>query len=473
MFLDLLKFQISINDQRKWRYLLNNLNNIWKFFTSVKLSVVLFLSLAVTSIVGTVIPQNRDPADYFQAYGDFLYRLFNVFDLFDMYHAWWFQLLIILLTLNIVVCSINRLSTTWKIVSIKNPPFVLSNFRKRTDNEYFVDNRSSEELKDIYERFVSRGFGYIRTEETDKGYCIFAEKWRWTRLGVYGVHLSIVLLLIGALIGSFFGFDGYVNIPEGEVASSIRIRNPGRTQPLDFGILCEDFNVSFYESGTPKEFRSRLTIIEHDKPVLKKDIIVNDPLRYKGINIFQSSYGQLPPKEVTLNFTSRKTGKEYKKKALIGRQIDIPESGGRFVLKDYINSYKFRGQPIGPAFIGILKQNNGSPIEVALPLRFPKFDSMQKRDIIVSVSEYTPRYYTGLQVTKDPGVWVVYSGFIMLIIGCYITFFMYHQRLCIDIVKKGKKCGIMVSGTANKNKFGMKNKIKRISEKLKDLKHGT
>jgi cytochrome c biogenesis protein len=98
---------------------------------------------------------------------------------------------------------------------------------------------------------------------------------------------------------------------------------------------------------------------------------------------------------------------------------------------------------------------------------------MQKGDMVISVSEYARRYYTGLQVTKDPGVWVVYSGFILLIIGCYITFFMSHQRLCIDIVKKGKKCRVMVSGTANKSKLGMQNKIKRISEKLIDLKHST
>jgi cytochrome c biogenesis protein len=98
---------------------------------------------------------------------------------------------------------------------------------------------------------------------------------------------------------------------------------------------------------------------------------------------------------------------------------------------------------------------------------------MQKGDMMISVSDYAQRYYTGLQVTKDPGVWIVYSGFILLIIGCYVTFFMSHQRLCINIEKKRKKCSVMVSGTANKNKFGMQNKIKRISEKLIDSEHSS
>ena len=223
----------------------------------------------------------------------------------------------------------------------------------------------------------------------------------------------------------------------------------------------------------PKEYRSSLAIIEHGKRVLKKDIVVNHPLRYRGINIFQSSYGPLPPKEALLNIASRKTGKVYKKTAVIGQPIDIPETGGKFVLDDYVGSYRFKGRPIGETFIGTLTPKNGSSVNIILPLRFPDFDRMQFRDMIISVAKYTHRYYTGLQVTKDPGVWVVYSGFMMLILGCYITFFMSHQRICIDIVKKGRKCRVMVSGTANKNKLGMKNKIKRMSEKLTDLKNST
>lgn len=452
------------------RYLLDYLKSIWKFFTTIKLSVILLLSLAATSIVGTLIPQNESPAAYFQEYGEFLYRIFDVFDFFDMYHSWWFQLLIVLLTINIIVCSIDRLAATWKIVFAKNPIFNLARFRNHADKESIVDDRSPEQLKEIFEPFVSKSFGYMRSEQTDKGFCIFAEKWRWTRLGVYGVHLSIVLLLVGSLIGSIFGFDGYVNIPEGESVNSIMIRNPAQRKSLDFEILCEDFDVSFYDSGMPKEFRSRLTILEQGKPVLTKDIIVNDPLRYKGINMFQSSYGPLPPKEVTLSFTSKKTGQAYHKKVLIGQQVDIPEAGGKFVLKDYVNSYKFRGRPIGEAFSGILIPDNGRPIEILLPVRFPDFDQGRKGNVAVAVAGYDRRYYTGLQVTKDPGVWVVYSGFILLIVGCYITFFMSHQRLCIDIVKKGKKSIVMVAGTASKNKLGVPNRIKTISNKLTKLK---
>ena len=387
-------------------------------------------------------------------------------DIFDMYHSWWFQLLILLLTTNIVVCSIDLLSATWKIVFVKNPPFKLERFRKLSNREDFLDERSAEALKETYEKYVSRHFGYRRTEETEKGFCIFSEKWRWTRFGVYGVHLSVILLLIGGLIGSIFGFDGYVNIPEGESVKQIRLRNTEEIETLDFEIRCEDFNVSFYDSGQPKEYRSSLTILEQGKPVKKKNIIVNDPLRYKGINIFQSSYGTLPSNEVVLNFASTATGMVYEKKASIGEQIDIPEAMGTFVLLDYSSSNMFRGHRIGEAFTGRLTPSGGKPVEILLPLRFPSFDKMRKGDVFISVANHVPRYYTGLQVTKDPGVWVVYSGFILMIIGCYITFFTSHQRLCIEVEKKGEKCKVMISGRANKNKLGMDIKVKKIKEKL-------
>jgi cytochrome c biogenesis protein len=77
----------------------------------------------------------------------------------------------------------------------------------------------------------------------------------------------------------------------------IRIRNTGEIHRLGFQIPCDDFNLTLYKTGAPKEYRSSLSILEGDKAVKQKDIIVNDPLRYRGINIFQSSYGKLPPEK--------------------------------------------------------------------------------------------------------------------------------------------------------------------------------
>ena len=455
---------------------------------------MLLLSLAVTSIVGTVIPQNENPAAYFRAYGEFFYKIFNFLGIFDMYHSWWFQFLILLLAINIVVCSIERLSATWKIIFAKNPSFNLSKFRTLSQKEVFTGKQTPEELSTVYETLISEQFGYTRVEKTDKGLCIFAEKWRWTRLGVYIVHFSVILLLLGGLIGSLFGFEGFAIIPEHEKIDSIRLRNTGQIRPLGFEVLCDDFSISFYDNGTPKEYRSSLTIIEHGKPVLKKDIIVNDPLRYKGINIFQSSYGKMPssalqqekihkkdpPEDIMLNVVGKESGNAYKINAIIGKPVDLPEGLGKFVIVEYRKSAEFGGQNIGQAYLGILTPEDKDPVNILLPLHFPNFDKMRGGGVFISVAaqetkKFNPgekseqRYYTGLQITKDPGVWVVYTGFIGVIIGIFITFFMSHQRVCIEIVKRGKKSDVIITGTANKNKLAMQNRVKKISEKLINL----
>ena len=473
-----------------------NFKRLWKFFASVKLTVAVLSLLAATSIIGTVIPQNKSSAAYLQAYGEFCYTIFSFLDVFDMYHSWWFQLLLILLTVNIIVCSIERISIPWKIVFVKIPSFNVTRFRKLSQRKEFTSRLSPDQLKKLYEPAIPKSFGYIRIEETADGFCFFAEKGRWTRFGPYIVHVSVILLLLGSLIGSLAGFEGYTDIPEGETRSSIRIKNTDNIHHLDFGIRCDDFNVSFYDNGAPKEFRSSLTIIENGKPVLKKDIIVNDPLRYKGINIFQSRYGKLPPSKISpkksfskkdpsdmiiLNIISKETGINYQETTVIGRSIELPEGVGKFVIKDFMDSADFKGMKIGEVYLGVLTPVDGSPVEVLLPLRFPNFDKMRNGNMAISIvsqsgnrghflnSGEETRYYTYLQVTKDPGVPVVYTGFIIMIIGCFITFFMSHQRICIEVTENDNKSKIMVSGTNNKSSMGIENRLNKISRCLTGL----
>jgi cytochrome c biogenesis protein len=188
------------------------------------------------------------------------------------------------------------------------------------------------------------------------------------------------------------------------------------------------------------------------------------------------------PEEVELSFTSKATGMVYDKKIRIGEQIILPEDLGDFELKEFKDTYNFRGRELGPTLIGELMQKNSISVEVILPLRFPSFDRMstmvnpQRSDaVLITVENFASnpakgakRYYTGLQVTKDPGVWVVYAGFLMMIIGCIITFFMSHQRICIEVVEQGKKSLFAVAGKANKNKLGMSRKVELIADQLTD-----
>jgi cytochrome c biogenesis protein len=177
----------------------------------------------------------------------------------------------------------------------------------------------------------------------------------------------------------------------------------------------------------------------------------------------------MAPNEAILNFTSKATGKIYSKRAVLNTPIVIAEDLGTFVLQKYTRQANFRGHNIGEAFVGVLTPLNGSAVEIMLPLKFPSFDRMRKGNVFIAVVDFVPRYYTGLQVSKDPGIWVVYAGFILMIVGIYITFFMSHQQVCVDVASQGNKSRIMVAGTSNKNKLGMRKKVKKLSERLTRL----
>ncbi len=442
---------------------------LWKFFASVKLSVFILLSLAMTSIIGTVIPQNENPMLYQQKFGEALFKILNTLDIFDMYHSWWFRFLLFMLTVNIIVCSINRLQATWKIIFPKQPSFKINQFRKAKNRQEWSAADSPEQLKDVISPLLSKRFSRLTVQSSENGYILFGEKGRWTRLGVYAVHLSIIFMVTGGLIGSIFGFDGFVNIPEGESADKIFLRNSQSEIRLGFEIKCDDFDFTLYESGMPKEYRSSLSIIKNNQSVVQKDIIVNDPLRFEGINFFQSSYGKMPATKLTVTFTEKSSGLIYNKAATMGSPVEMPGNSGTLIVEDFRPSFSFRGVNLTNTFLCRMIPNNGEPSHIIIPADYPRFDMMRQGDFVISISNTDFKYYTGLQVTKDPGVPLVYAGFLFMIIGCYVTFFMFHQKICVEISADKGKTTVMTAGISGKNRPGMNTVIRRLSNHLKKI----
>jgi cytochrome c biogenesis protein len=464
----------------------NFMESLWRFFASLRLTVVVLLTLAVVSIIGTLIRQDLSPAENLRAFGPFFYQMMATLDLFDLFHAWWFQSLILILCINIIVCSINRLQSTWRTILIKPREVNLAQFRQRKSRQEFRRKGNVEVLKPLFQKRVTAAFHQGKLIPAEAGFAVAVDKGRWTRLGVYGVHLSIVVLLIGALVSSQFGFDGYVNIPEGERANAIQLRNSVQQLALPFTIQCDDFDVQFYEGGRrPKEFRSKISILQGDRTVYQKDIVMNDPLRYQGINIFQSSYGEMEgaqtavdlsqplPEKLDLNLRSVASGMIYNKSTTLNQAMELPEGLGTLTIVGFEPNADFKGMAVGPSLVGRLEPKEGEPQSILLPFNHPGFDGMRRGAFVISIATAIPRgqprYYTGLQVTKDPGVWLVYAGFILMITGCVVVFFMSHQRLVVEAQPDGSGVHVTVSGTTNKNKVGYQLKIKRLAAQLEKV----
>ena len=113
---------------------------------------------------------------------------------------------------------------------------------------------------------------------------ILAEKGILGRFGSLITHISIIIILVGAVIGSIGGFKENVSILEGETL---------QVPHADFSLRLDAFELEYYKDSTrPKDYKSTLAVVENNKDVLTKTIEVNDPLSYKGIFFYQSTYGQ-------------------------------------------------------------------------------------------------------------------------------------------------------------------------------------
>lgn len=433
------------------------LPSITKGFKSVRLTVALLLLLAATSVLGTLIPQNKHAADYIQAFGEPLHRLFQILDLTDMYRAWWFVLLILLLALNILACTVSRFRATIKLAFGTG----FKGFASLPVQAQRTIPHPPEGLEAPLKKALSARFAATRELSTLDGYALEAEKGRWTRVGADLVHVGILILLAGAVIGSRYGFDGFVNVPEGETVSAITLRDSNETMPLGFSVRCDDFSISHYDSGDVKEYRSRLAIVEGGKEVVTKEIVVNDPLTHKGVTFYQASYGSLGATGFTLSFTEKATGRVVTHPMAIGESVAFAP-GRTFTFDRYDANYAFNGKPVGEAVVGTLSQGEKPPAEVVLLTRFPSFDKMRKGEWVIAATDHDHAYYTGLQVTRDPGVGLVYTGFLLMLTGCGIAFFLSHKKIRVEISPAPEGCTITLFGSAGKSNRGIKRDAQKI-----------
>ncbi len=437
---------------------------MWDFFCSLKLTIVTLILLAITSIIGTVIQQGKTPQEYMQLYGEKAYRLFEKLDFFDMYHSWWFVSLLGIFAMNLICCSIKRLPRVMKIVKEANltpdDPF----YRSLSNVDEIVTTGSLEEVRAKVEKVVAEEFAApIVTPEGEKVH-LFSQKAAYARFGVYVTHLSILIILVGAIIGVQFGYKAYVNVAEGSSIDKVWPRSGNTPIPLDFSIRCDDFTVTYYPgSNRPKDFTSDLVVLENGKEILSKTIEVNDPLTYKGITFYQSSYGPAGDPVYRFRVRERATGETVEVSGRDRQSIAIP-GGASIIPLAYTDSFRDFG-PAAQVSIGRGEQKHGTPFIVMQ--NFPDFDAQRKGDYIVTLLGVDQKFYTGLQVAKDPGVWVVWVGCTLMVVGSMVAFFLSHRRLWVTLRPVGDKVGIMVAGNAHRNQPAFALWFDELKETLK------
>jgi cytochrome c biogenesis protein len=457
-----LKENVYVTTQQK-----DFLHSLWDFFCSLKLTMFLLISLAVISIIGTVIPQGIPPEEYLAQIGQAKIKLYTVLGFFDMYHSWWFILLLYLLTVNLVACSIKRLPHIWKIIT--EPVTVLSAALEKSLSNVATIKSSAEPgaLKERVVAFLKAEFAEPGVVESDGAWHLFAQKTPWCRLSVYFVHLSVIVIFIGALIGSLFGYKGFVNILEGESISKVESRS-GKMLDLGFSLRLEQFSVAHYPSGAPKEFKSILTVLENGKPVpgyTNARVIVNDPLTYKGITFYQSSYGNAGNYFFTV---SNLDGTNAASLTVEGKSsVQLPDGSSMHVTEATRDVSEFVKDLSGPAAQVELHTPDGKAESFVVYANHPELNLQHAKEHgkgpVLHYKGAQERMYTGLQVAKDPGVEIVWLGCLLMVIGIYVAFFMSHRRIWVRI----QHGTVTIGGNASKNQGSFQHTFDGLVDKLK------
>lgn len=408
------------------------------FLGSIKFSIFLLSCIALGSILGTVIKQGATPKEYLSVYSENTFRVITFLGLNDVYHSLWFLALLFLFAVNLTLCTLRRfipiLREDRKTALPEETALMAMSLNFRT-NTSIDDTRISSILK-----------GYRTVYSGTEGKVL--QKGVLSKYGALLIHTSIMLILIGGFVGLVAGFKGFLILQKGDTKNTITIGGgKPHEKELGFSLKCKEFQVSFYPNGAPKDYVSTIEVIEDGEVILEKKIRVNSPLTYKGIHIYQASYGSAPSfsfaigdEQVTL-----KEQEPYRKDNIVLMPIRFEQ-----------NIHDF-----GPGVM-VAYLDKGEPRTVWFLKNIERFNEKNILGKTVRFLDIQENLYTGLSVSKDPGTWIVWAGFAFILTGLYINFFLYYRKIYI----RKSAGGCLIAGFAVKNRDAFKQEFENLRRKF-------
>jgi cytochrome c biogenesis protein len=435
--------------------------------------------IVLVFIAATFLPSQ----DVFQTFAGQLSpgtaKIFFFFRLSDLYHSPLFYFLMTLLSLNLIICSINRFPILWRQYKAPHFPEPAGSFDNLPQSLIITEAKEISKIKLIVKSSLKKKYRSGKETDTERGSVFYAERGRFSLFGVYIIHLSILVMIAGAIIGSIFGFTADINIKEGETVNLANLTKGNGIKQLNFSVRCDKFIVEFYEDGTPKTYRSDLSFIKNGKVEKQGSLLVNHPLTFDNFRFYQSSYGAAPESKAIVTYTiAGKKGGSIGVAA--GDTFDLPEGKARgFVMRIEENIME-----MGPA----VKLRIISPEK---DIQFWVFQQLDKllamkpnlfseapmlnpglfKPFVFSIDGVEHTYYTGLHIVRDPGIPLVALGGLLMIIGLIIVFFMSYQCIWVRIEQQDAKISISITGRSNRNNQQLQNKIdylcRQIDQELK------
>ncbi|HZG85202.1 cytochrome c biogenesis protein ResB [Paenibacillus sp.] len=487
------------------------LDHVWSFFSSVKVGVWLIVLTLVGAAIGSVYPQEEaflspPGLDYYaERYGT-LGKWYYLLGFSHTYTSWWFQLLVLMLGTSIVVASLDRGVPLYKALKKQKPDRTVDFLRRQAlsyETDLPFDAASGEEAARRADE-LEAALKKLRYRTSRAGNAVLGEKNRWSRWGPYVNHVGLIIFLLIILVRTLPGFtlEEYVSVLEGDT-----VPIPG----TNYYVKNEKFTAEFYDNEelrgqfreeqrlVPKLYKTEAVLYEcidrcgTSAPELvevkRGDILVNQPMEYRGLSVYQFGYEATPQiRSVTVTLNDKETGEAHGPFTLKTHDPDLAYEAGPYKLR-LVNYYPefaldANGQPTttsaatpnAPAYIFQITGPD-LPEEGASYLYFPReIDKVRfNQDAInaavgignkfeiaaggmenVEIAQFT----STLTARKDLTVPYLLVGGAICMLGLVMGFYWQHRRIWVRI--DGNR--LTLGAHTNKNWHGMKRETAKLFE---------
>ena len=433
---------------------------LYDLFASLKLAIFIMLLLGILSMLGsTYIQQNLSFEEYLDKFGPTKAVWFWKLWLTDVFHSWYYVSLIVLLAINLAVCSVKRLPRIWRQTFGSERIMKLD---EKAEKHLKPVSMRIRDPQDVINLLVKRGFKVFKEEEGDRIY-LFAEKGRYSRLGVYIVHIALLIIMAGALIDAVFGIRGFLPVPEGETSNIMLVGNNDKRVKLPFAVHLKDFRIITYGEEAKEKglkvaqafkdavasYRSEIEIINGGKKVAEGVVEVNKPFDFRSYRIFQASYGLTGGvANMGIVVVDKELAQKQAHKAILGRVV--VRSGEVSEFKDMLISVEkvvlnvqnpqagMNGQLAPAVVLKVLWRRKAYNVPVVYDpqltvMLYSQIKELKDFPYVFFMDGFEPQFYSGFQVSYHPGTNIIWAGSILLVLGMLVAFYTVHRKVWVRI----------------------------------------
>jgi cytochrome c biogenesis protein len=410
--------------------------HVWIFhrLTSMRTALTLLFLLGLLTLAGTLLVQV--PAAVkgnHQAYAEWLTTvrpryggwtdILDKLGLFSVFSSIWFRGAVLLLTASVIACSVRRIPGLWRTAT--KPRMIMTDaFFERAPHRVQIASGQDQgaALAALGGAFRKHRFR-VAVERDGEDVHVCADRFRWSPFGRVAVHVSFIVILIGAVLTGTGGFrDESFTVP---IGSRVSVGHG-----TGMAVEAKSFVDSYYASGPPRNYMSRLVLYKDGARMTEQDARVNHPARYDGLTFYQSFFGPAAVMRastgdgrVVFNQGVALPYSSQNEKEVIGR-FALPQQGLMAFVVSPASGESNPSIPPGDTQLEVYRPGGSAPVGIRVL-------SPGKPATIAGVKFTFVREgeFTGLTVAHDPGAIVVWIGAALLVLGLFTAFFFPHRRI--------------------------------------------